>query len=162
MAQHANGPLASVALEEFLTSVPPTAAASPSFHAFHFRLHDDPLFTTEEPQVLAGLEPVTDSVAVTTTRALDTPPPAPSSGFPVLGTLPAAATSSVGSIPLSSFAYVPPSATIPLHPNSSVNKSSAMRVQHLWATTQRLQGVALSSGLAPSFPYPLLTPEVLV
>ena len=67
MALHNSEPLAFVALEEFSTSVPPTAVASPSFHAFHFRLHDDPLYTMRELQVLAGLEPVTNSVAVTAT-----------------------------------------------------------------------------------------------
>ena len=86
MAQFASGPLASVAPEEFSTLVTPTAVASPSFHAFHFRLHDDPLYTTGEPQVVAGLEPVIDSIAVTATRAPDTSPPTPSSGFPVSGT----------------------------------------------------------------------------
>ena len=135
MAQYANGPLASVAPEEFSTSVPPTAAASPSFHAFHFWLHDDPLYTTEEPQVIVNIEPVTDSVAVTATQAMDTPPFVPSLGFPVLGTQSAVATSVVGSVPLSSFSLVPPSTTIPLRPGSSVDESSAMRVQHSWAMT---------------------------
>ena len=135
MAQHASEPLTSVALEEFSTSVPPTAAASPSFHAFHFQVCDDPPCAMEEPRVIVGLEPITDSVAVTATRAPDIPPPAPSLGFPVLGTQLAVATSSVGSVPLGSYVFVPPSVAIPLHPNSSVNESSAMRAQHLWATT---------------------------
>ena len=86
MAQHASGPLGSIALEEFLISVPPTAAASPSCHAFHYRLHDDPLHSTGEPQYLASLEPIIDSIAMTATWALDTPPFVPSLGFPVSGT----------------------------------------------------------------------------
>ena len=151
MAQHANGPLASVAPEEFSTSVPPTAAASPSCHAFHYWLHDDPLHSMGEPQVLAGLEPVTDSVMVTATWALDTPPLVSSLGFPFLGTQPAVATSVVGSIPLGSFALVPPSTTIPLRLGSLVDESSTMQAQHVWATAQRLQGMALSSGPVPYF-----------
>ena len=116
MAQHASEPLISVALEEIPTSVPPIAAASASLHAFCFQLHDNPLHTMGEPRVIAGLEPISNSVAVTTTRTLDTLPPAPSLGFPVSRTQPAAATSVVGSVPLNSFVFVPPSTVVPLHP----------------------------------------------
>ena len=161
MAQRASRRLGSIAPKEFSTSVPPTAAASPSCHAFHYRLHDDPLLSMGEPQYLAGLEPVTDSIAVTATCALGIPPFVPSLGFPVSGTRPAVATSVVGSIPLGAFALVPPSTAIPLHLGSSVDGSSAMHVQHLWAMSQGLQGVAFSSGPAPSFSHPL-TPEIPV
>ena len=162
MAQHAGEPLTSIAPEEIRTLVPPTAAASPSLHVFHFRVHDDPMCATGELRVIVSLEPVIDSVVVTATRALDTPPLVSSLDFPVSGTQSATATSVVGSVPLVSFALVLPSIAIPLCPSSSVDESSAMQAQHLWAMAQRLQGMALSSGPVPSFPHPLLTPEVPV
>ena len=161
MAEHASEPLAFIALEEIPISVSPTAAAAPSLHAFCFRMHDDPLYTTREPRVIASLESVTNSVTVTATRTLDTPPLALSMGFPVSGTQPAMATSAVWSVPLGSCAYMPPLVAIPLHPGSSVDGSSAMRAQHLLATVLRLQGMAFSSGPVPSLPPPLI-PEVLV
>ena len=70
MAQHANEPLASVALEEISILVLPSlalpSATSLFVHAFHFRVHDDPLLTPRNRWTLADLKPVTESVAVTT------------------------------------------------------------------------------------------------
>ena len=74
MAEHASEPLASVALEEIPISVSLTVAASPSLHAFRFQVPYDSLYATGEPWVIVSLEPVTDSIVVTVTRALDTPP----------------------------------------------------------------------------------------
>ena len=113
MAQQASEPLASVALEEIPISVTPTPAASPSLHAFRFRVRDDPLHTSRRPRVIVGLEPITDSVAVTTTQALDTSPLTPSSGLPVSRIQLAAATSAVGSVSLGSSALVPPFSSYP-------------------------------------------------
>ena len=67
-----------------LPSLTVTSVVPSSPHAYHFQVHGDSMpHALGQLQTLTGLKPVTESVAVTTTRAPEMSPAIPSLGLPV-------------------------------------------------------------------------------
>ena len=133
MAQQTNEPLASSASVEILLSVPPSLTLTLAISTPPLAQETSQPLYLEQGQTQVGLELVTESTVVTATQAPGASPFVPFQALPILGTQSSVAISAVGSHPFGSFAFVPPSATIPLHPGHSVDESPASQAQYLMA-----------------------------
>ena len=121
MAQHTGEPSSSLTSGEILTSVSPSPAlVSPVSSPLLVQETSQPLYL-DQGSILADLELVTESAAVTATLAPGASPSIPSLGLPVSGIQPSAVASCVGSTPIASWVSAPPLADTFLRPNPSVD-----------------------------------------
>ena len=151
MAQFTGEPQLFATPEGTSTSVPLTFTLTPSVPlvtpGFHPLVFGTPLHSAGHWHTYAPLDPITESILVTTTRIPETLLTASSpQGSVTFDTLSTAATSAVGSLPSGQSVSLPlgfgPSPT--LHLSIPTNGPPDVQYQHLMELAQVFRGMALS------------------
>ena len=152
MALFAGEPQLSTAAEGTSTLVPPTLALTPSVPlvtlGFHPLVPGTPLHSVGHWQTYVHSDPVTEFILMTTTRVPETAPLTPlSQGYVIYDTYSAAATSTVGSLPLGQSVSLPlGSGPLPtLHFSIPTDEPPDVQYQHMMELAQAFQGMALST-----------------